>query len=119
MGNQILLIDDDKDLVESLKLSLKLSGHSIIATTSAIEGLEMYKKFLPCLVFLDAKMPEMSGYELFFKIREEDSLAKIILITGHEDEKQSDIAKKNGLIEVLTKPVEMKVLNDRIKENNC
>jgi len=117
--NEILLIDDDKDLVESLKMSLELSGHSVIATTSAIEGLDMYKKFRPCIVFLDAKMPEMSGYELFFKIREVDGLAKIILMTGHEDKKQSDIVKKNGLIEVLTKPVEVEVLDDKIKENNC
>lgn len=119
MENQILFIDDDEDVVESFRVSLELLGHSIITTTSANEGLEMYKKFQPCMVFSDVKMPEMNGYELFFKILKVDHLAKIILITGHEDQKQTDIAKKNGLIEILRKPVDTNVLSDIIKENGC
>ena len=94
MSNQILLVDDDVDLLAAFAESLTLSGHIVITSCSAKEEIELYRKHCPCIVFSDIKMPGMDGYELFSKIHEIDPLAKMILVTGHEDRKKSILAKK-------------------------
>ena len=119
MGNQILLVENDVDLLESYEESLELSGYSVITSTNAIHGIELYQSNHPCIVFSDVKMDEMDGYELFSKIREFDSKAKVILVTGHEDKEKSFIAKNNGLLDVLNKPVSSQQILDLIKENDC
>ncbi len=119
MGNQILLIDDDIDLLESFEEALQLAGHVVITATSSESGLKLYAEYDPCIVFSDVKMPEMDGYELFSKIRELDPLAKVMLITGHENKEKTNIAKNNGLIGVLSKPITTNALDDAITKNGC
>lgn len=119
MSDQILLIDDDVDLLETYEMNLKLSGYSVITSTSAKHGIELYERNHPCIVFSDVRMPEMDGYELFSKIHELDPLAKVILVTGYEDQEKSTIAKNNGLLDVVSKPVATQALKSMIKENNC
>lgn len=119
MGNQILLIDDDVDLLETYEESLRLTGYNVITSTSAKHALELYKENYPCIVFSDIRMPEMDGYELFSKIRELDPLAKVVLVTGHENKEKSALAKNDGLLDVMGKPVATQALSKMIKENNC
>ena len=117
MSKRILLVDDDVDLLDVFKTGLELSGHSVIVASSGKKGLELYEKHKPEIVFSDVKMPKMDGYELFSSIRKVDSNAKIILITGHEDKEKSQIALKDGLIDILTKPVSMSLLNEILKKD--
>ena len=119
MKRNILLVDDDIDLLEVFQEGLEIAGHSVMVSTTGKKGLELYKKHKPCIVFSDVRMPEMDGYELFSSIRKLDSNAKVILITGHEEKEKSQIALKNGLIDVLTKPVSMKLLNGLLKKHTC
>ncbi len=119
MGSQILLIDDDVDLLESYEEDLQLSGYDVLVASTPKYGLELYSKHSPCIVFLDVRMPEMDGYELFSKIKELDPLAKVVIVTGHGNEKKLILAQNNGLLDVLKKPVNPKQLNDTIKKNNC
>ncbi|MCH7966531.1 MAG: response regulator [Thaumarchaeota archaeon] len=117
MGNQILLIDDDVDLLESFEESLQLVGYAVITATSGENGLKLFIENDPCIVFSDVKMPEMDGYELFLKIRKFNPSAKVVLITGYEDEEKTNIAKNNGLLDVLSKPISINTLSDTIKKN--
>ena len=119
MSKHILLVDDDIELLEAFQIGLEIAGYSVIVATNGKMGLELYKKHRPCFVFTDAKMPEMNGYELFSSIRKVDSNAKVILVTGHEDKEKSQIALKNGLTDILTKPVSMKLFNDILKKHAC
>lgn len=119
MEKNILLVDDDIDLLEVFQVGLEIAGHSVIVATTGKKGLELYEKHKPCIIFSDVRMPEMDGYELFSSIRKVDSNAKVILVTGHEDKEKSQIALKNGLIDVLTKPVSMSLLNDILKKHTC
>jgi len=119
MGNQILLVDDDDALRDSFKTYLELTGNKVLDASSGSQGLELYKKHSPCMVFSDVKMNGMDGYELFSKIRDFDSKAKVVLITGHENVAKSIIAKNNGLLDVVTKPIITESLNTIIKKENC
>ena len=119
MRKNILLVDDDIDLLEVFQTGLEISGHSVIVATNGKKGLELYKKHSPHIVISDVKMPEMDGYELFSSIHKLNSNAKVILVTGHEDKEKSKVAIKNGLIDVLIKPVSMKLLKDVLLKNTC
>ncbi len=119
MSNQILLIDDDVDFLESLGDSLELKGYSVLMATSAKQGIELYSINYPCIVFMDVKMPEMDGYEAFSNIKKSDNLAKILLITGHEEKNKTRDALLNGLLGVMIKPVSIQKYIDTIKKFNC
>ena len=119
MSNQILLIDDDKDLIDSLQDSLKLRGFSVLTATNAQAGIDLYSKHNPCIVFMDIKMPNMDGYEAFSIIKKSHNDAKIVFVTGHEVIEQSQNAQNYGLIGVLQKPVPAEKIIQMIKENNC
>lgn len=119
MSVQILLVDDDMDLLESYEESLEIAGYDVITADTGKKGFELYKKNQPCIVFSDIKMPEMDGYELFSRIHEFDYNAKVVLVTGHEDKEKSIIAKNNGLIDVMEKPMKNNALEIVAKKNGC
>ena len=119
MANQILLIDDDMDFLESLGDSLELRGYSVLMATNAKQGIELYSINHPCIVFMDIKMPEMDGYEAFSNIKKSDNLAKVLLVTGHEEKNKTRNALLNGLLGVMTKPVSIQKYVDIIKKNDC
>lgn len=119
MGDQILLVDDNSDLLESFRESLDMRGYNIITATNGKEAVEIYKQKIPCIVFMDIKMPVMDGYEAFSKIKSMYHDAKIVFITGHGTTKKSLDAKKNGLLKILNKPVATGKIISTIKENDC
>jgi len=119
MGSQILVVDDEPDVLESFQMYLEFAGHDVITASDGKQGLAMYKKYNPCMVFSDVKMPNMDGYELFSNIIKFDSKAKMLLVTGYETIKKSIIALELGLLEVIEKPIEPNVLTDKIKEHSC
>jgi len=119
MENQILLVDDDVDLLDAFKESLEIQGYSIITATNGINAVESYKQKIPCITFMDIKMPKMDGYDAFSKIRELDPNAKVVFITGNANTEKTKIAKNNGLIEILYKPVTSENIVKLIRENNC
>ena len=119
MSNQILLIDDNVDLIETLSESLEIKGYSVLTATSAKQGIELYSKNYPCIVFMDVKMPEMDGYDAFKIIRKLDPNAKVVLVTGHQVKSKTSDAFLNGLLDILEKPVSTKTYVDIIKKNSC
>jgi two-component system, chemotaxis family, chemotaxis protein CheY len=119
MSNKILLVDDDPDLLDIFKESLEIREYMVITATNGLEAVEAYNKTIPCVVFMDIKMPKMDGYEAFSKIIEDHKDAKIVFTTGHEDVEKTKIAFQNGLLKILNKPILSKDVLEIIKENNC
>jgi DNA-binding NtrC family response regulator len=119
MGNQVLLVDDDVDLLATFEESLSLRGYDIITANNGTEAIEQYKEKKPCITFMDIKMPKMDGYETFSKIKEMFSDAKIVFVTGHETISKTQIARNQGLIGVLEKPTIAEKIVELIKANNC
>lgn len=115
----ILLIGDDKDLLETYEEALKTPEYTIITADTGEKGLELFEKNRPCVVFSDIKMPDMDGYELFEKIHELDPLAKVILFSSYEDPKKTENAKKKGLIDVRIKPMGTSEIMNIIEKIDC
>jgi two-component system chemotaxis response regulator CheY len=101
----ILLVDDDIDLLENTAFMVKSMGCDVITAENGIDAVEKYKEIKPSLVIMDIRMPKMDGYEAYFKIKQFDSDAKIILITAYTlDEKKHLKAKSMALVGTISKP---------------
>ena len=83
----IIIIDDDPLVVESLKTIIGASGIDILALGyNGLEAVELYDKYRPDLILMDIRMEKMNGIEATREILKIDSNAKILLITTFQDE---------------------------------
>lgn len=111
----ILIVDDDIDLLENTAFLIKSSGYDVIMAQNGAEAVQKYKETSPNLVFMDVRMPILDGYDAFFKIKQFDANAKVILITAYaQDEKKHIKAKELGLIDTISKPYNIEQLEDAL-----
>ena len=114
----ILLVDDDVDLLENTAYMIRSLGYDVITAENGQEAVLMYKDVTPNLTLMDVKMPKMDGYDAFFKIKQFDPEAKVVLITAFAlDEKKHLKAKSMSLINTLTKPYSFEQLEEIITQN--
>jgi PAS domain S-box-containing protein len=112
----ILVVDDDKSLVKSIKYNLKHRGYSTHAAYDGRQALEMVAKHAPDLLLLDIIMPNMNGYEVIkaLKSRPETSEIRIVLMTGIEIEGGRAKAISAGATEYVPKASGLKKLYETI-----
>lgn len=114
----ILIVDDDVDLLENTAFMIKGMGHDVFTAKDGDEGIIKYKDVKPNLTFMDVRMPKMDGYDTFFKIKQYDPNAKVILITAYnQDEKKYLKAKSMSLIDSISKPYSFETLEELINKH--
>jgi two-component system sensor histidine kinase/response regulator len=101
---KILIIDDEEVVLDSCSQILKGSVYQITTATTGSQGLMLVEEFQPDLVFVDLKMPGMSGIEVLEKIRTLDPNIVTIVITGYATVSSAVEAMKNGAYDFLPKP---------------
>jgi two-component system CheB/CheR fusion protein len=108
----ILIVDDNIDAAESLAAILRLAGHKAATAYTASGALQMTAETRPDAVVLDIGLPEMDGYELARRLREQPHLAGILLIalTGYGSDDDRERARLAGLDHHFTKPVDYRQL---------
>ena len=117
MSKKILIVDDEKDILELLDYHLIKEGYKTMKASNGKEAILIAKDFLPDLVLLDLMMPEMDGIETCIEFRE-DKLLKdcLIAILTARAEDYSQIAGLNaGADDYINKPIKPRVLLSRIK----
>src|SRR5882724_612488 len=84
-GKRILLVDDDVEIIESLKVALTAKGYEILIARDGNQGLAMAERENPALVILDMMMPKRSGFLVLEKLRrtQKDTM-RVIMITACE-----------------------------------
>jgi len=116
-NNLILIVDDDLPLLENTAYLIETLGHEVVTAKDGIEAVEVYKSSKPGLTFMDVKMPKQDGFDAFFKIKEFDPDAKVVLITAyHVDEKKFLKAKSMNLLDSIEKPYDIDKLEDVIEK---
>ena len=115
---KILVIDDEATLVKLMAEMLAIMGYDTVSSTSSIEGLRIFKKAPNdfSLVITDLSMPELPGDML---VKEMVSIRKslpVILCTGFNESISETQARRMGINELLTKPVNMKILSRAINK---
>ena len=111
----ILVVDDELDILETLPTVLKRWGHYPLMAKNGKEGLELYKSHAVDLVVTDIKMPDMDGLALLQRLRMIDSNAMVILLTGYPSLESAVDALRQGAYDYLIKPVNMDELRLRIE----
>ncbi len=101
---KILVVDDEVDITDTLKILLERRGFEVITANSGKEALEKVKKEKPDVVLLDVMMPDMSGWDVCKKIKEDNETKDIpvIMLTilfGEEERKKSFEVKADAHIE--------------------
>lgn len=102
---KILLVDDDKDIVEAITISFQLQWREceVIAAYDGREGLERFYETDPDLVLLDVTMPELNGFEVLKKIRQ-ISDTPVIMLTARTDELDKVRGLELGADDYIAKP---------------
>jgi two-component system nitrogen regulation response regulator NtrX len=104
--NTILIIDDEKEICESMKMILEYEGYSVDYSTSAIKGLNLAEeKQISCLL-LDIQMPEMSGFEVLKKVKEVNPSLSVIIISAHGSVENAIKATRLGAFDFIEKPID-------------
>ena len=83
-SRNILLVDDELDVIYTIKNMLEDNGFQIDSFNDPITALKSYKSNFYDIVILDIKMPKMDGFELYAKLREQDPKVKICFLTASE-----------------------------------
>ncbi|MEK7289829.1 MAG: response regulator, partial [Planctomycetota bacterium] len=78
----ILVVDDEETLRITIKEFLYEQGYEVVVAGTCEQALERINEFLPDLILLDLRLPDMNGLELLEKIKSKDSQALIIVMTG-------------------------------------
>jgi two-component system CheB/CheR fusion protein len=109
---RILLVDDNRDVLFSLKLLLEMEGHTVFKALDGKSALETAVKEAPEVVVLDIGLPEMDGYELARQLRRLEATSKAVLIaaTGFGQQQDRDRSASAGIDYHLVKPLELNSL---------
>lgn len=115
---KILLVDDEKDIVEFLKYNLELENYNVIVGYNGEEALEKLKNF-PDLIILDIMMPKLDGFETCKKIRDTKGFENIpiIFLTAKSGEINEIKGLELGASDYIQKPISPKKLIARVKSN--
>ncbi|PHS78919.1 MAG: hypothetical protein COB59_04480 [Rhodospirillaceae bacterium] len=114
---RVIIIDDDGDIRNLVSALLQAEGCEILGeAVNGVEGLELFKNTRPDLVFLDVKMPEMDGLATLREIIKVDAKARVVMLTGLDNEMLSDDAYLAGARSYIRKDTELEILRARIGE---
>ena len=113
-GKRILLVDDDAEIVESLRLALEANGYTVLVARDGNQGLALSERENPDLVILDMMMPKRSGFLVLEKMRRtRDTPMRVIMITANEGSRHKAYAEMLGVDDYIRKPFPM----DRLIES--
>jgi len=113
---RILLVDDDPDIVDSMKGLLETNGYEVLSAADGNAGLAMAEQEKPDLIVLDMMLPKRSGFLVLEKLKRCHNPAPVIMITGNEGVRHQTFAETLGVDEYLRKPFRMERLLERIGE---
>lgn len=118
MARRILVVDDNADAADSLGVLLGIWGHEVAIAHNGVSALQLARKFDPELVFLDIGLPEMSGYEVVRRLREDAGLArtKFVALSGYGTERDHLRSREAGFDLHLVKPVDPRSLSAAIAD---
>ncbi|MCP3873313.1 MAG: response regulator transcription factor [Desulfobacteraceae bacterium] len=109
----ILIIDDDKDIVQTIKGNLKLDGYTVIYSYLGRQGIEMAKTDQPDLILLDLNLPDIDGISICEILRKSFDLP-IIMLTARDTLSDKVLGLKSGADDYIVKPFEYLELSARI-----
>jgi len=116
MKRKILIVDDEKNIVDILKFNLNKEGFETIEAYDGKQAMEMVERENPDLILLDIMLPEYDGFTVCKKIRQTMN-TPIIMLTAREEEVDKVLGLELGADDYITKPFSPRELMARVKAN--
>lgn len=114
---KILLVDDEKDILEILRYNLEKEDYDVYTTKNGLEAIEKAKKVTPDLIIMDVMMPEMDGITACAEIRtiEELKNSTIVFLTARSEDYSQIAGLEAGGDDYISKPIKPKVFLSKVK----
>ena len=116
MEKKILIVDDEKPIVDILKFNLEKEGYKTIEAYDGEQAVELALESKPDLIILDVMLPKMDGFTVCKKIRQKLT-CPVIMLTAKEEVVDKIIGLELGADDYMTKPFSIRELTARIKAN--
>jgi len=113
-GNKVLLVEDDRTLLDVLKYNLTKEGHDVIRACDGVEALNVARDKKPDLIVLDVMLPKLDGFEVCRILRRETT-TPILMLTAKASETDKVVGLELGADDYMTKPFSMREFLARIK----
>ncbi|HEV2162613.1 MAG TPA: response regulator transcription factor [Stellaceae bacterium] len=114
MANSIALVDDDKNILQSLSVALEAEGFAVRTYNDGAEALKAMTAQPVDLAILDIKMPRMDGMELLATLRKQSAMP-VIFLTSKDDEVDEVLGLRMGADDYIKKPFSQRLLVERIR----
>jgi DNA-binding response OmpR family regulator len=113
---RVLLVDDDAEIVESMRYALETAGFQVLVARDGNEGIAMIEHQSPDVLILDMMMPKRSGFLVLEQLRRSPTNPlRIIMITANEGSRHKQYAEMLGVDEYIRKPFPMEKLVDTVR----
>jgi DNA-binding response OmpR family regulator len=114
---KILIVDDEVDLVETIRFPLENEGFTVLVSYNGEDALNKARKEKPDLIILDIMLPKLDGYKVcrLLKFDERYKHIPILILTAKIQEKDKILGKETGADEYITKPFDLDELLEKVK----
>ena len=116
---KILIVDDEVDLVETVRFPLEMEGYTVLVSNDGEDALNKARREKPHLILLDLMLPKLDGYKVcrLLKFDEKYKHIPILMLTAKVQEKDKAMGKDAGVDEYIGKPFDIDELVQKVKSH--
>jgi len=111
----VLVVEDNEDLVNLIRINLEEEGYTVLVAMDGNTALDIYNSHDPSLIILDIMLPKMDGLEVCKRIRKNDRLVPILMLTAKAEEVDKVLGLELGADDYMTKPFSIREFLARVK----
>ena len=118
MQTKILVVEDDTDVLDLLRLSFKREGFAIATATNGVDAVKKAGSLLPDVILLDVMLPQLDGFAVCKLLRKDPATASIpvVMMTGLPGQRTESTGMESGATEFVPKPINLKYLIARVRQ---
>lgn len=114
MDKKVLVVDDEPLFCEMVRRFLEGRGYSVVEAYDGDQALVVYDQARPDVILLDVRMPGKDGLQVLRELKVIDPAASVIMVAAVRDEELARMARAEGALEYITKPVDLDYLDSVI-----
>ncbi len=115
-GETILVIEDDREVSNTVQAVLKSAGYSVLSAANGQDGRKLIDSQDPELIITDMMMPRMGGFPVLEYLKEKENPPRVIMMTANEGSRHKAYAEMLGVVDYLRKPFAMEVLLESVRQ---
>ncbi len=114
-GSKVLVVEDDKTLLDALRYNLAKEGYTVFVATDGVQAIDVARSEKPDIIVLDVMLPNLDGFEVCRILRKEGMTMPILMLTAKVEEIDKVVGLELGADDYMTKPFSLRELLARVK----